>query len=164
LGARVWQGALSRLLSEVGHKVISTDLVDRGFGVVGVNFLEEQELRAPNIVTNPPFSLWGAFAEHALRLGARKVVLMHKQTILGNVGTSNVMEGSGLARVLLAKRRVAILPPGAVDLGHSPRGGSFAWYVWERGHVGDPTMKWFMPEKIKLVRNLKRAVATHFVA
>lgn len=140
-------GALSRVLSTACETVISTDLVDRGYGVGGVDFLKEQRLRAPNIVTNPPFLLWGAFAKHALKLGARKVVLMHRQTILGNVGTSGIMERTGLARILLANRRVAILPPGAIDFGHSPRGGSYAWYVWERGHVGDPTAKWFSPER-----------------
>ncbi len=142
------EGALSRVLSEVCGNVISTDLIHRGYGVGGINFLEEEHLRAPNVVTNPPFSLWGAFAEHALRLGARKVVLMHEQKILGNVGTSGVMKRTGLARILLANRRVGILPPGAIDYGHGPRGGSYAWFVWERGHTGDPTVKWFTPEKI----------------
>jgi ParB-like chromosome segregation protein Spo0J len=46
-------GAISRVLAEAGHTVISTDLIDRGFGNGGIDFLAETERRADCIVTNP---------------------------------------------------------------------------------------------------------------
>jgi hypothetical protein len=48
-------GAMSKVLEAAGHEVISTDLIDRGYGEGGRDFLMEWQPRAPNIVTNPPF-------------------------------------------------------------------------------------------------------------
>ena len=66
-------GAMSRELSKVRDKVISTDLIYRGCGEGDVDFLKQDRLLAPNIVTNPPFNLWREFAKHAHRLGACSV-------------------------------------------------------------------------------------------
>ena len=47
-------GAMSRILEAAGHTVISTDLVDRGYGRGGHDFLADHETMADHIVTNPP--------------------------------------------------------------------------------------------------------------
>ena len=47
-------GAISRPLIAAGHEVVSTDLVDRGFGISGVDFMLERGPRAKHIITNPP--------------------------------------------------------------------------------------------------------------
>ena len=73
----VWEpacgdGAMSEMLQGYGHKVVSTDLVDRGYGSTGIDFLMETELLAPNIVTNPPYKLAQEFIQKAIDLGAQK--------------------------------------------------------------------------------------------
>jgi hypothetical protein len=45
-------GAMSRVLAQTGQQVISSDLYRRGFGEIGVDFLDNDR-RADNIVTNP---------------------------------------------------------------------------------------------------------------
>jgi len=62
------EGAIAQVLSVAGHKVVSTDLVDYGFGISGVDFLKELRPRAKHIVTNPPYGsgLADAFANKAL--------------------------------------------------------------------------------------------------
>jgi hypothetical protein len=42
------RGAISEVLIEHGHDVISTDLVDRGYGTGRTDFLLEWQARAPN--------------------------------------------------------------------------------------------------------------------
>ena len=89
----VWEaacgdGALSRELAKVCDSVISTDLMYRGFGEGGMDFLKQDRLLAPNIVTNPPFKLGLKFARHALALGARKVVLFNRLLWLEGKGAS----------------------------------------------------------------------------
>ena len=143
----VWEcacgdGAISRFFPS--NTVVSTDLVARGFGGSGVDFLAQTKLLAPNIVTNPPFKLWLPFAKHALALGARKVVLFSRLLTLEGKANSAFMRESKLARVLISAGRVNILPPGAIDKGHNGT-TAYAWYVWERGHKGDPQIKWFEP-------------------
>lgn len=62
-------GGISRVLLRAGYSVCSTDLIDRGFGQHGINFLDEQSPRAKHIVTNPPYGrgLADAFIRHSLR-------------------------------------------------------------------------------------------------
>jgi len=63
------EGAIASVLMDAGHKVVSTDLVEYGFGISGVDFLKELRPRATHIVTNPPYGsgLADAFVEQALR-------------------------------------------------------------------------------------------------
>ena len=52
---------MSRVLEAAGYKVRSTDLVDRGYGRCGIDYLSNTETMATNIVTNPPFKLTEQF-------------------------------------------------------------------------------------------------------
>ncbi len=151
----VWEcacgdGAISRFLGAetAARRVFSTDLVHRGYLLSdsGIDFLKQTKLWAPNIVTNPPFKLWRAFAEHAHRLGALKTVLFSRLLTLEGKANSAMMRETGLTRVLISAGRVNILPPGAIDKGHTGT-TAYAWYVWERGYVGDPAIKWFTPSE-----------------
>ena len=65
-------GWISRELIAAGYEVVSTDLVDYGYGEPGRDFLAERKPRAKHIVTNPPYGrgLADAFVKHALELTA----------------------------------------------------------------------------------------------
>lgn len=56
---KVWEpscgeGHLSKRLEEYGFSVLSSDLVDRGFGTGGVDFLQTSKQWGGDILTNPP--------------------------------------------------------------------------------------------------------------
>jgi hypothetical protein len=129
-------GAMSKILASAGHAVTSTDLVARGYGHGPIDFLKTDTLRAPNVVTNPPFNLWQAFAWHALELGAEKVVLLGRLLLLEGWDRADFFHGTRLTRAWIVGR-ANMLPPGAKDKGH---GGmiAFAWFVWERSPRGTP--------------------------
>lgn len=85
----VWEpacgdGALVRQLEAEGHEVYSTDLVDRGFGTSGVDFLSQDTLPpgVEAIVTNPPYNVGVDFVLRALQLmeGRKGVVAMFLKT------------------------------------------------------------------------------------
>jgi hypothetical protein len=63
-------GAIARELAAAGYRTVSTDLVDHGFGVSGVDFLKQGQPLARHIVTNPPYGdgLADAFITKALAL------------------------------------------------------------------------------------------------
>lgn len=77
--APIWEpacgdGAISRELTAAGYDVISTDLVDRGFGEGEHDFLKSDKALAKHIITNPPYGTHGlgdAFVRRAL-IHARK--------------------------------------------------------------------------------------------
>lgn len=61
-------GAIAKELAAAGYMTIATDLVDRGYGGSGIDFLKQQKPLARHIVTNPPYGngLADAFITKAL--------------------------------------------------------------------------------------------------
>lgn len=130
-------GAMSRVLEAAGYAVHSTDLVDRGYGEGGVDFLAQPfpvAVHPGSIVTNPPFSLAGDFARHALGLGVRKVALFGRLGFLEGQKRAAFFERHPPSRVWIFARRATLWAGDAPD--PKERGGrqAFAWFVWERGH------------------------------
>ena len=78
------EGHLSKRLEELGYNVKSTDLINRGYGEVGIDFLKCNEKWDGDILTNPPYSLAYEFIEHALELinDHHKVFMFLKLTFL----------------------------------------------------------------------------------
>jgi hypothetical protein len=69
-GCACGDGAISRILEAEGLEVISTYLVDRGYGRGGHDFLADNAALVDHIITNPPYGpargLSAQFVEHAL--------------------------------------------------------------------------------------------------
>lgn len=142
---RIWEpacgdGMMSDVLSE-RYQVISTDLIDRGYGEGNVDFLKQTKTRAPNIVTNPPFNLINEFIPVALRLATRKVALLARLSLLEGSRRRLMFTTTPIARVWVFSSRLAIPPSGYAGTKGSGM-IAFAWYVWEHGHVGPPTLGW----------------------
>jgi len=135
-------GSMSRVLSAAGHEVISTDLVDRGFGHGGVDFLLDWRTSADNVVTNPPFKLAESFAVHALRRSRRKVALLCRLAWLEGQGRGRMFASTPLARVWVFSWRLKI-QRGRLATADDVTGPiAFAWFVWEHGYEGAPRLGW----------------------
>lgn len=137
-------GAMSRVLQEAGHEVISTDLIDRGFGVPRIDFLMEWQSRAPNIITNPPFKHAEEFTHKALSLTTGKVAMLCRLAWLEGRARRQMFESTPLARVWVFAGRLGMQRGRQATKGE---GGmiAFAWFVWEHGHQGPPTLGWVSP-------------------
>lgn len=132
----VWEpacgkGAISQILEAAGHEVTSTDLVARGYGAGGIDFLLEQ--RAPPgcglILTNPPFKLMDEFVRHGLRL-APHVIVLARWAYAEGAKRSDLIDEC-LDRVWLGRERLPFMHrngwSGPVS-GNS--GAPFAWFVF----------------------------------
>ena len=62
------EGHLAKVFEREGYKVKGTDLIDRGYGEGGIDFLMYYEEWDGDIVTNPPYKYAQEFIEHALDL------------------------------------------------------------------------------------------------
>ncbi len=135
-------GAISSVLQNHGYSVTSTDLIDRGYGTAGVDFLLDWQNIADNIVTNPPFKLAEEFAVHALRASRCKVAFLCRLAWLEGKARRRLFCSTPLARVWVHSSRVPIWRTG--EPGGKNTGGiiAFAWFVWDRGHIGPPTLGW----------------------
>lgn len=141
----VWEpacgdGAISKVLTAAGFDVISTDLVDYGFGTSGIDFLETIKILSSVIITNPPYRLAEDFIRHAIDLGAGKLALLLKLSFLEGQRRKLLFEQHPPEVVLVFSRRLTMTRNGA-PMRH---GGmiAFAWYVWSYGFSGEPKIKW----------------------
>lgn len=86
-------GGIARELETGGYSVVGTDLVDRGYGEGGVDFLATTSRRASGIVTNPPFgTLVSPFISHALELGVTHLAVLVNVNLWHAVGRTKLWE------------------------------------------------------------------------
>lgn len=137
-------GAISKVLKSRGYSVISTDLVNRGYGDSGIDFLMEYKRLAANVVTNPPFKLATQFVRKALELTTDKVAMLLKVGFLEGVERAEVFDDAPFARLWVFRRRQSFLKNGTHGIEMEGRGGmiAYGWFVWEHGHIGKPTIGW----------------------
>lgn len=141
-------GKLSAEFGRLGHTVISTDLVDRGYGTSGVDFLKLDVLPSTRltdfaIVTNPPFKHAEAFVRKGLELAPDgAIVAMFLRTLfLESVARKKLFEEHPPRYVMVASRRVNCWKPTASEDFSSAM--SFSWFVWEKGYKGATQLVWF---------------------
>ncbi len=147
------EGHISEILKKHGHDVISTDLVYRGYGVGGVDFLNDMPKSGfPNtflgdIVTNPPYKFAKEFVEESLnRINAgNKVAMFLKLTFLEGKGRKQFFIDNPPKTIYVSSSRINCAKNGVFQ-GQRISGGSavcYAWYIWEKGYSGETTLKWF---------------------
>jgi hypothetical protein len=143
----VWEpacgrGAISEVLIAHGHDVISTDLVDRSYGIVGIDFLLEWQPRAPNIITNPPFKLALEFAQNALWLSTGKVALLLRLSWLESTTRQPFFNGQPPIRLWVFAARLPMMHRDGWTGRKASSAIPHAWFVWERGYRGAPAIGW----------------------
>lgn len=147
----VWEpacggGHMSRRLSEMGYSVVSTDLVDRGFGRGGVDFLKAETALGDNIITNPPYKYALEFCEHALSLvgDGKKVAMFLKVQFLEGKKRKQFFIENPPKVVLISSSRLQCAKNGEFERMRAGGGSAvaFAWFIWEKGFKGPPILGW----------------------
>ena len=140
------EGHISKLLN---GDVYSCDLIDRGYGTAFIDFLKipNQEGKYNTVITNPPFNLFQEFVEKALKVANKKVIMFGKLQALEGIKRATFLETTPLKTVYVFKKRQQPLRNGSDkdELTGKKMASStmaFAWFVWEIGYSGEPTIKW----------------------
>lgn len=144
---RVWEpacgaGDIAKVLAAHDCCVIATDLVDRGYGRAGVDFLTAEMPAVDAIVTNPPFKLAEAFALRALARAPKVALLLRLSWLEGINRRRDIFLPHPPARVWVFSGRLPM------QRGRLPRPGerggmiAFAWFVWDRAHQGPTQLGW----------------------
>jgi hypothetical protein len=126
-------GAISNVLIQHGFNVKSTDLIDRGYGDTGIDFLKTKNPLADAMITNPPFNLAKQFITHALfDLDIPYLALLLKATFWHASTRHRIFE----------KRRPSHIYPLTWRIDFSGGGSptmECAWFVWQKGFAGLPS-------------------------
>ena len=143
----VWEpacgnGAISRVLAERGHTIVSTDLIDRGYGLGGIDFLMEWKPLAPNIITNPPFKLAEEFASRAVSLCTGKVAIFERLAWLEGKARGKFFREHPPSRVWVFSGRLPMMHRFGYDGPKSSSTVAYAWFVWDTDATGDTALGW----------------------
>lgn len=136
-------GAMSEVLETTGNKVISSDLIDRGYGEGDHDFLESWR-KAPNIITNPPYNAAEGFVRAGLEKASKKFALLLRLAFLEGANRQRtIFTDAPPSRVWVFSERITFYPAGAVQKGTGTT--AYAWFVWDKDAPSGTELKWFKP-------------------
>jgi len=126
--------------------VKSTDLIYRGYGSGGVDFLEIGETEKYDcVITNPPFKLAKEFIQKSLSISNKYVIMFAKLHLLEGIGRKDLFEKYPPKYVYVFRNRINPLRNGSPADENGKKWATticFAWFVWEVGFKGDPSIRW----------------------
>ena len=145
----VWEpacgaGHLSEVLKEHGYTVKSTDLIDRGYGVGNVDFLNSNEHFDGDIITNPPYKEALGFVSKSLDSipTGHKVAMFLKLLFLEGKNRKKFFQEDPPKVIYVSSSRLNCARNGDFESFPYNSAVCYAWFVWEKGYKGNPIVKW----------------------
>lgn len=152
LNKNIWEcscgmGHLSKELEKNGYSVLSTDLIDRGFGKGNIDFLQQKTFPTifdkGDILTNPPFKLAEEFVEKGMELLKEnsKLILFLKIQFLEGQKRKILFEKYPLKYVYCHSSRQLCCKDGEFEK-YTATTQFYAWFIWEKGFIGKTRLNW----------------------
>jgi hypothetical protein len=148
----IWECAsgedhIAKVLRKYGHNVRCSDIIDRTGHTIVEDFLTSPVEWFGDIITNPPYKYAQEFVERALDKvkPCRKVAMYLKLTFLEGKKRQQLFKQRNLKTVYVMAARMGCAKNGQfADMEREYDAGAvaYAWFVWEKGYVGDPVIKW----------------------
>ena len=148
------EGHISEVLKNHGYDVLSTDLIDRGYGKGGIDFLKTTKIVDCDIITNPPYSMAQEMVEHAMEIvtTGHKVAMFLKLTFLESDGRKELFRKYPAKKIWVSSNRILCGKNGDFyqrdDKGNIKRNkktgepkllssaACYAWFIFEKGYKG----------------------------
>ena len=139
------EGHLANVLKEHGYMVKATDLIDRGYGTGGVDFLKCEGEYHCDIITNPPYKYAKEFVEKALSLipDGKRVAMFLKLQFLEGKARRKMFEKYPPRYIYVSTSRLCCAMNGDFEKYSKSNAVTYAWFIWEKGYTGEPTVRWF---------------------
>lgn len=137
------EGHISKVLESHGYTVRSTDLIDRGYGTGGIDFLNaEQDRWNGSIITNPPYKFAKEFVEQALSIVDKgyKVAVFVKLTFLEGQARRELFKKYPPKTIYVSSARLECGKNGIFT--GSGSAVAYCWVIWEKGYTGQTRLKW----------------------
>ena len=136
------EGHISKVLESNGYEVISSDLIDRGYGEVK-DFFEITKWNG-DIITNPPYKYAEKFVRHSLEIinDGNKVAMLLKILFLESKSRKKLFEEFPFKTLYVSSSRLKCAKNADFDSGGSSA-VAYGWFIWEKGWYGNPIIRWF---------------------
>lgn len=143
----VWEcacgnGAISEVLRDSGLTVFSSDIVERDYPCVVMNFLDCTEQFDGDIITNPPYKLGLEFVLKALELASGKVAMLFRiQFVEGIERYKRLFSKCPPSRIHVFVARIRCVKYSDPDTSRSAI--CFAWFIWDKkNYDGNTIIDW----------------------
>lgn len=135
-------GHLSIMLEYYGHQVISSDLINRGYGIPDIDFLSDNILDGEfdATVMNPPYKLAVPFIEKSISQSEYTCAFL-RITFLEGVKKKAFFDENPPKYVAVFRWRVKSSKHGLFDK-KEKSATCYAWFIWKKGYKGEPIIKW----------------------
>lgn len=131
------KGHISKVLEKRGYEVTSFDIVDRGYELdKKLDFLKYDGKWRGDIITNPPYKYAKEFVEKALEIVevGSKVAMFLKLTFLEGKARRDLFDKYPPKFIYVSSNG---------NFSKNENAVAYAWYIWEKGFKGEPTVRWF---------------------
>ena len=140
-------GSLSKVFESAGYNVKSTDLIYRGYGEGGVDFLKTQDRWDGDIITNPPYKFAKEFVEKAIETvtEGHKVAMFLKLQFMEGKARKNLFLKYPPRTIYVSSSRLLCAKNAEFDKMIEGGGSAVAsgWYLWVNGYNGKTELQWF---------------------
>lgn len=163
----IWDPAcgIGRIVESARQKkleAIGSDIIKRSKNCsFTLDFTKDQKIiDFRSIISNPPFSCAEKFVRKSIEIlpiGGKAAFLLPLVWMAGFSMKRDWLPVSPLKAIHVISPRPS-MPPGQVILaGVTPGNGTkdFAWFVWEKGHIGKPQLHFMNTNLYKIRRNRK---------
>jgi hypothetical protein len=142
------EGHLSKIFEKAGHNVRSSDLIDRGYGESGFDFLSIDNLQWDgDIITNPPYKYAQEFVEKSLSIinNGNKVAMFLKLQFMEGKARKRLFQLHPPKIIYVSSSRLLCAKNAEFEKMIASGGSAvaYAWYVWEKGCNETTQIKWF---------------------
>ena len=137
-------GYMADEIKKAGYNVETYDLIDRGYGTGGVDFLHHDWAEGKyDIITNPPYTLFIPILEQAMRICKNKIAMLLPLSYLSSQERYAAFSKYPPARVYVYVNRICIAKNGHfTEYVSKINKEIYAWYIWDRCYKGDTILKW----------------------
>lgn len=139
------EGHLSEEIKKFGFNVYSSDLINRGYGVVK-DFLSIENFNQTNmnIITNPPYKYANEFVIKAMTIlkEGKKLALFLPIRYLEGKARKRIYKEFPPKTIYVSSSRLICAINGNFHL-QTGSAVSYAWLVWQKGYKGETILKWF---------------------
>jgi len=136
---------ISKVLEEKGHKVTSSDLIDRGYGEVRDFLTDSMDSWHGDIITNPPFSMSQEFLEKSMDIVRdwQKVAMLLRIQFLEWVKRNAMFKKYPPKTIYVFSRNIRCAKNG--DFANATWNAStYCWFVWQKWFEWKPEIEWIL--------------------
>lgn len=136
-------GRLSKELIRLGYDVVSSDLYDRGYGDVGVDFFKCNDVFQGNTITNPPYSFINDWIKHSLKITSNKVYIFCRIQTIETLKRYKIFKDNPPLYICPFVKRI----PCYKGESTSKNGSAvcYSWFIWDNTIDNEDTkVKWLI--------------------